>query len=72
MTRDDVIRMVREAGVLSGYESELFQRIANLIAAAEREACAQVCDDIDTEYEGEDVCATWCSAAIRARNNNAP
>ncbi len=34
---------------------------------AEREACAKVCDDIDTEYEGEDVLATWCAAAIRVR-----
>jgi hypothetical protein len=33
----------------------------------ERESCAKVCDDIDTEYEGEDVLATWCSQAIRAR-----
>lgn len=33
----------------------------------EREACAKVCEDIDTEYEGEDVLATWCAAAIRAR-----
>jgi transcriptional regulatory protein LevR len=33
----------------------------------EREACAKVCDDIDAEYEGEDVLATWCAAAIRAR-----
>jgi hypothetical protein len=33
----------------------------------EREACAKVCDDIDVEYEGEDVLATWCSRAIRAR-----
>ena len=36
---------------------------------AEREACAKVCDDIDAEYEGEDVLATWCSQAIRARGN---
>ena len=35
--------------------------------AAEREACAKVCDDIDKEYDGEDVLATWCAAAIRAR-----
>lgn len=33
----------------------------------ERAACAKVCDDIDVEYEGEDVLATWCAAAIRAR-----
>jgi hypothetical protein len=35
--------------------------------ATEREACAKVCEDIDTEYEGEDVLATWCATAIRAR-----
>jgi hypothetical protein len=35
--------------------------------AAEREACAKLCDDIDTEYNGEDVLATWCAKAIRAR-----
>ena len=37
------------------------------LVASEREACAKVCEDIDTEYEGEDVLATWCAAAIRAR-----
>lgn len=42
------------------------ERIAKAVAA-EREACAKVCDDIDAEYEGEDVLATWCAAAIRAR-----
>ena len=36
---------------------------------AEREACAKVCDDIDAEYGGEDVLATWCAKAIRARSN---
>jgi hypothetical protein len=27
--------------------------------------CAKVCDDIDTEYGGEDVLATWCAGAIK-------
>ena len=36
---------------------------------AEREACAKVCDDINAEYGGEDVLATWCAKAIRARSN---
>jgi hypothetical protein len=36
---------------------------------AEREACAKVCDDIDAEYRGEDVLATWCAKAIRARGS---
>jgi hypothetical protein len=48
MTRDDVIRMAREAGCvdpmvfLASYE-----RFAALVAAAEREACAKVCEDMD-------------------------
>lgn len=33
--------------------------------AIEREACAKVCERLDAEYEGEDVLATWCAAAIR-------
>ena len=43
------------------------ERFAALVAAAEREACAKVCEAIDTEYGGEDVHASWCSQAIRAR-----
>jgi len=27
--------------------------------------CAQVCNNIDVEYEGEDVLATWCASAIK-------
>ena len=27
--------------------------------------CAQVCNNIDAEYEGEDVLATWCASAIK-------
>ncbi len=33
----------------------------------EREECAKVCEDIDKEYDGEDVSATWCASHIRAR-----
>jgi hypothetical protein len=77
MGREDIIRMAREAGfrdtttpvVALGVSWEQVQRFAALVAAAEREACARVCEDIDTEYEGEDVLATWCAAAIRARGN---
>ena len=39
------------------------------LVVSEREACAKACEDIDTEYEGQDVLATWCAAAIRARGN---
>ena len=44
MTQDEIIEMAREAGVLSGYESDLFQRFAALVAAAERDKCAKLAD----------------------------
>jgi hypothetical protein len=47
---------------------EKLKAFETLVRADEREACAKVCDDIDVEYKGEDVLATWCSRAIRARN----
>lgn len=73
MTRDDIERMAFEAssGLLS-YDAEgrwiLSEqeviRLAALVAAAEREACAKLC-----EYEGKRIDASWqsCAAAIRAR-----
>jgi len=75
MNRDDVIRMARESSFTenSGFDGcfvcnpHSLERFAALVAAAEREACAKVCEDIDAEYDGEDVLATWCAAAIRAR-----
>jgi hypothetical protein len=39
-------------------------------ARAEREECAKVCDNIDSEYENEDVLAGWCADAIRARGRS--
>ena len=40
--------------------------------AAEREACAKVCDDINAKYKWPDdvaerVASQWCADAIRAR-----
>ena len=69
MTKDDIIRMAREAGfadaegvVHAAYQLEAF---ANLVAAAEREACAKVCD----EFQARDVGMqpAECAGAIRAR-----
>jgi hypothetical protein len=45
MTRDDIIRMAREAHlVMYDYDHPSLERFAALVAAAEREACAKVCD----------------------------
>jgi hypothetical protein len=66
MTNDDIARMAREAGVLSGYDSLLFQRFAALVAAAERkrlEATAWGASQkwIDRAVEAErEACAKVC------------
>jgi hypothetical protein len=71
VNRDDIIRMAREAGIgwLERAEgiSEFLERFANLVAAAEREACAKVC-----EAEGERVDASWVSCAFAIRERGAP
>jgi hypothetical protein len=68
MTREDIIRMAREAGFpdyAMGLASEdawqKTERFAALVAAAEREACAKACDGW-MHANGND-----CAAAIRAR-----
>ena len=72
MTRDDIIRMAREAQSVHATETWTFalsanqlERFAALVAAAEREACAKVCDSVgDAEghvYDAADY--------IRARGN---
>ena len=48
---------------------ESVEKFADLIRADEREACAQVCDEVNKEYDGEEVSASWIASAIRARGN---
>ena len=93
MTQDDIIRMAREAGLAPIYSAcdvpnvscayedwdEEIERFAFLVAAAEREACAKVCQEISKEYglrEGGRLTvlrtdaesgANDCAAVIRAR-----
>ena len=58
MTQDDIIRMAREAGFqfnslgasyTSGALPDLLKRFAALVAAAEREECAKMYDEIDDD-----------------------
>ena len=69
MTRDDIIRMAREAKkVRPGVEYmplEVFERFADLVAAAEREACAVACDKLGDEYA--DANPADCAFVIRER-----
>ena len=79
MNREDIIRMAREAGAMFDHmtwvERDLapvFERFAALVAAAEREACANVCEKLDIEGwrdAGWDMGTIDCAAAIRARSN---
>ena len=70
INRDEIIKLAREANLpdpMVFYAS--IERFAALVAAAEREACAKVCE---ARYMGdnnrEDMEARRCSAAIRARS----
>ena len=73
MTRDNIIRMAREAGLFTHKEVQPeLERFAKLVAAHEREACAKVCEaginnatDWDNSYW--DQCCENRAAAIRAR-----
>ena len=70
MTRDDIIRMAQEAGFYidpDWIEHGLpgFENFANLVAAAEREACAKVCENM--ERNGAWITKVEAAAAIRAR-----
>ncbi len=83
MTREEIIRMAREVGagepndlygrsdyvVMTRYELE---RFAALVAAAEREECAKVCEETTaawTQYLYNEGCID-CAKAIRARSES--
>ncbi len=67
MTRNDIIRMAREAGIV--VTGEAVWKLCELVAAAEREACAEIAE---TPVSGEQDDITMqakdrVAAAIRAR-----
>ena len=79
MNREDIIRMAHEAGLCEadGEDdnsidiSRHLERFAKLVAAAEREACAFLCDEMERKSEWTDCCK-WptpadCAYVIRAR-----
>jgi hypothetical protein len=95
MTRDDIIRLAREAGLRHFYDSEghcsgvtnakiegdknddalveILALFAALVAAAEREACEKVCEEMARRNDAEGSDVDWvtgnmeCADAIRAR-----
>lgn len=73
MTRDEIIRMAIDAGLIPNWETLTnknvggLEHFAALVAEAEREACAQVCE----EWGAWNRIAQDCAAAIRARGTHA-
>jgi hypothetical protein len=79
MTLKQTIDMARESGAIHIHEKpKEFALVGNdsikafeaLVRADEREACAKVCDEVNREYDGEEVSASWVAAAIRARGTH--
>jgi hypothetical protein len=75
MTKDDIIRIAREAGGFIGCAEYAFvqkdlERFAALVAAHEREECAKVVDqEVERVKPLYSVVAENAAKAIRARNN---
>ena len=82
MNREDIIRMMREAGICTGNsillpapdgQIEALDRFAALVAAAEREACAKVVEKCPWPKWAEGIDAREVfSAAIRKRGEVKP
>jgi hypothetical protein len=91
MSRDDIIRMADQAGLAFASEEfphiwqiymnpgrEQIELFAALVAAAEREACARVCESMPLEWtdqpdiaQAELATIRDCALVIRSRGNNA-
>ena len=79
INKDDIIGMAREAGfcwpnIQTMTIEQRLERFATLVAAAEREACAQVCESLASPSRLSDPSRSWitgtldCATAIRARS----
>lgn len=74
MSQDEIIAMAKEARVSemglnidgSIHLLGLFERFAALVAAKERDACAQVCES-EWSNVAERMYGRECAAALRAR-----
>jgi hypothetical protein len=85
LTKDDIIRMAREAGwgFSNSRDSDFVNaqlKFAELVAAAEREACAEACNDAvgsASMYDSPDSAKfaygikNYCQELIRARGKDA-
>ncbi len=75
MKREDIILMAREAGAHEKHlvmymDFDDLERFASLVAAAERDACAQLADGQIERWVDDRAryASSECAAAIRARS----
>jgi hypothetical protein len=66
MNREDIIRMADEAKNQWPIEPDFLERFAALVASAEREACANICETLELP-EWPDKVRQPLAQAIRAR-----
>ena len=73
MTREDIIRMAREAGWMHEYDSttgffaDAAFKFAALVAVHEREECAKWADLVAREMDNTNNTASYIASGIRAR-----
>jgi len=74
LNKDEISRIIQDNGLFHGtmalgvvMDANHLERFAALVAAAEREACAKVCDQRAEEDTFEGGYANACAEAIRAR-----
>ena len=83
MTRDDILRIAHEAGILE-YGCPIGDRVAGelerfaaLVAESERDACAKICESelpldpykpVSAHTQGQLQMAEYLAGEIRARN----
>ena len=80
MTRDEIAKMAHEAGLanvrmsagLESMRTDMWVRFAALVAAAERDACAQIVQSECIGFAAEDEKLNCIVAAIRARCRHTP
>ena len=72
MNRDDIARIAREVKFVvvntppkTDVYWQNFEKFVDLVAAAEREACAKVCESLNEDFDHLYVSA--CADVIRAR-----
>ena len=75
MRQDEIIRIAQTCGFSREDHHAIYDmlvRFAELVAAAEREACEGVCGELANNTENSEqyrMAANWCRERIRARGN---